>query len=373
MVSIYDLPPEMVDMILLNLGFRDTVSCYRAARLFHVVSRPRMQWLRYANTPIGTIMRYNLLEGLKYKVEQLDQKSLLKDETTLRYAILFNRKDIVDYLLENGSKAYSKNVNYAVQHGHLDLIDHLLKRWSLQFDIYTPFHAVTYCEVEELERLREMGVQYNDDCVDVAIKRERYNIVPYLYSQGLRAKSAIDAGRLGDIPTIKLLLQHGASNKGLALNLAARGGHLGAVKLLYTEGALGSEFSLQQAARYDHLETVRYLHFIGIPTKMFTTFDFALRGGSLKVCKQLMAFGLFCSKSGVIEVAKHGDVEILKYIHEKQRPFFHALELNPLDVAATYGHLEAVQYLVTQGYKVHGIVVNQIENEEAIFKAIFLT
>ncbi len=356
MVLIDDLPAELIDCVLLYLTWKDILSCYHASRIFHVVSNCRLRWLMYDKTPVYTLLRYRILDGIRYKVEIMNMHI---NDRILRLAIMFDCMEIIDYFVECGFTIMPYHLNYAITYCNMNMIKHLHNKWKVPFDLYSSIEAARYCLVHELKELKTMGIIYNNCCVDIAVKRGAYYVIVYLYSIGLRASTLIHAAKCGNVTIAKLLLRYNARNNNLAINLAARNGHLDMITFLHAKKATATQYAIHQAAKYNYLEVVHYLHFIGT-NKDNITFDMALTGCELKMCKYLWIMGLYCSRTGIQEVAKRGDVDIMRCIHEKQRPYFHMNELNPLDTAATYGHKKLVQYLITIGYPIHGTSIQQV-------------
>ncbi|CAG5074072.1 Similar to ANK1: Ankyrin-1 (Homo sapiens) [Cotesia congregata] len=251
--------------------------------------------------------KYGQIEIVKWFMRDVKNPGVLDNSkvTSLHFAVRFNQIEIVKILLQSKTElSFKELIHLAVLNNSKDVVEFLV-HCCLSNENQTPLHIAAKNGYAELTQYL-ISLQPDVNC------RSDGEVTPLL-----------DAAVYGHVETVKILLSNNAdvnigSNKGTtALHVAAQYGHEEVVKVL--------------------LENV----FNGYPE-------------IVQLLLEKKALDIPYEESGNSAVhlaAMNGNIEVMRLLFRqkgqlKKRNVFHE---NPLYLAARYGHLEVVKFLVERG------------------------
>ena len=288
--------------------------------------------------------------------------------TTAYMAAQSGNSDVLKYLATFGAdKMKSANdgttpLSIAVQKGHVKVVQYFIEE-------------------------REMQALANPSLLFIAARYGSTEVVQYLMKEGLlvdveNLQSMTDdamemAARNGHVTTVKCLSTLGATKKDVSLLIAAHEGHVEVMSYLLDQEGMDhdtchphkfkSATPLILAANNGHLAAVRYLVGKGADkskgdTDGWNALHFATSEGHLDVMQYLVNEGSDTSASAKnSETALHiaaqyacsrwnGRLATASYLVQQGADMEKTkVGVSPLGVAAQYGNLEVVQYLVSTG------------------------
>jgi len=187
--------------------------------------------------------------------------------------------------------------------------------------------------LEIIKFLHKSGVNLDSpDAVSSAVEKNRFEILVYLHENG---------ARIENIPENEELVLHACAHGSLKILKYL-------IEKTYLE--LDLELAFETAGVYGKVKILKYLENWYYPTRevLNRTADKALRTGSLKTVKYLLALGAEIPKKGVISGAtSRGHLEVVKFLVETG---VNKRELNDaLGCASRNEHLEIVKFLLSKG------------------------
>ena len=220
------------------------------------------------------------------------------------------------YLLSLGDKKFDcidRAFLQAAEHGHLDVTKYFVE---LGVDVNKQRNYYGFCKAAANGHLK---------------------VVQYLVS-------------VGSVVTVE---------NNYAVRNAAANGHLDVVQYLIDLGAdihADNDFAFRYACHYGHLHVVQYLvsnYHVDINLCDEEALHWAAISGHLDVVQYLVSQGAhveICQKQSTSTIAQNGHLHILKFLRTwpgfSSDPFFDSVSLIH---AAKAGHLDIVQYTVSQG------------------------
>ena len=298
---------------------------------------------------------------------------------------------VVQYLHQHGANITLEDrnkysaIHYASEKGHLDVLSCLVKNLPQGYSI----------DKKVSENPISSRFQYHSP-LSMAAKNGHLSVVKYLHGKGanitdsyIRNQPLFWATTYGKVHVVEYLKQNGAYDKAEdPLLMAAAFGNLSMVQNLSEGGsnvnALGylDYTPIIWAARMGHLPVLKYLHSIGADLEAKTE-DVSYSGGEtplflaskyghLEVVKFLHenganVFAEDVNRDSPIEIAVKDSLEIFQYLHEIAGVTI--LYQTPLYLAAKYGQLEIVQYLVKNGAEVNARQNGQNDRYTALHAA----
>ncbi|CAK4505122.1 unnamed protein product [Aphanomyces euteiches] len=266
------------------------------------------------------IRHYILIHAIYYDykdvVETFLQQRLASRVHPLDWAAFLGKQHMFVFIEAMGTEEVSpRAMDIAAQNGHLEMVKFLHVRK----------HKCT------------------SDAMDLAAKFGHYDVVLFLHenrTEGCTTDAMDKAAGLGKLDLVKFLHENraeGCTKK--AMDKAAKGGHIRVLEFLHKNRSEGCTaiVAMEAAARRGHTEIVRWLHEVRgerIPPGSWTNeTEIGRYYNEHKSCT--------CAVKALENSAAAGDLLVVKSIFRGQRKY----GPNPMDVAATNGHLEVLTFL----------------------------
>ena len=235
--------------------------------------------------------------------------------------------------------------------GHMQILYWLKKNkyyphlyWKHDICIFAAKHG-------HLEPFVWLNSKYYDSRVFLAAAKQGHvHILEWFLSIGVKLPSNIwdYVVRIGNLETVKHVVENGHSLSRRAMGLAARKGHLEIVKYLcsiYTK-YLGA-FVCSMAAEGGHLNVLQWLRESGCNWDSETT-QCALERGNLEILKWATENGCPIRSTASETASRYGNLHILKWLYDSG---YIKLNIECMKSAIRGGHWEIIHWLIGNGIK----------------------
>jgi ankyrin repeat protein len=261
-----------------------------------------------------------------------------------------NKLDVILYLssISPTNIIMINKALYAASHRcHHDIVKYLILQGATDLEQCLP-NLIPSSSLQQIKEILQISnwIPDWDRCLRKAAGYSRLDQCQWFIEQGAEDLNlALEAAAgYGDVQTLEWLINHGASDLDTALYCAALEGNLEVVDYLLTAGATGVNSAIIQAAREGHLEIVQHLVSSGA-TELEEPFNEAVR----KLHLDVIAYLARCRRSKMsrefLQAIEDGHQNLIRHLIRHQ-----FIDPNEALVTATLsGDLELVVYLVSEG------------------------
>jgi len=211
------------------------------------------------DTEMAFAAKHGRIDFIKYFIDQ----GVEINTEALRSAVRNDQFDALKFMIENGKKPNNEVLNTAVENGNREIVEYLIK-----LGVYPNWEEVNQAaskgDLDIFKIIFDNKAKTNQfyliQPLEIAVENSHDNIVKYMLDQGVPAsdKAVIYAVENGDLPIVKLLIQH-KGNPILALDEAVTNNNLDIVKYLVENGREISYYHVTKAVQNGNLPMVQYL------------------------------------------------------------------------------------------------------------------